>query len=501
MELTRDWDWQPLRECVEPPILIPFPEFTTAEALEEVVEFYGQELVDAGYFMEPCDHLSDREILHWIYSLLKEEVPVEPKERGNMLIDPETCPDCIKQALERMEDEPVKIAEIKLKRCRKRIREAEHTLETGDTALEGIIWPPGADRALTLINTLLNRLEEDISDGTIELLSGSYEYALNVAVGLEAVLWLVAGLQHYFKRDLFKAHDCISGGTRMARILAKKPPDDQPGRLYRDLGFLVPDAEFYTFLARDEYSEREETFPTPPDPDSRSARAWSNFFYTSVVNDEPFFRQIVSSRPSTDRLKELHSIWKYRQLNAHNENSRYEAISKQVLLQSSGYDPEMPHAFFERGVEYEEGRKQIIEEMPEDTAGLAVIISQMETPIASEPPLLNEEPSEENEAPDDPLHKKLLDLKESLLQEFSGGNYDDVNPLPVVLIYLTDLALEWAKNYDIYSGELDHDTPQKGAYLLTAECAEKSLDWLEIVESSSYQEEFEKLREMAREKL
>ncbi len=504
MELTSPPEVQSLRECVDPPIILPFPEAVDSERLSGLIEFYRDRLAEAGFRLEPCEHLSEREMLQWIYRLLQEEVPVDPRARANVLMNVETCPDCWRWAIEKEVEAPLKETEAMMKRARTRLVETKQALEEDERFQGGIAWPPGVQRFVELVETLLDRLEADITEDRIQLLAGSAREAYRVMAGLESLLWLLSGLRFMVEENRFRAYDCLVGGTRMARILAQKPPDDHPGRLYRDLGLLVPDAELYTNIAHNEWREREELIPQPPPENCIDEQAWANFFYTESSFNEPFFKDLLESEPSEERLKTLHTNWKQRQLSIKLVNKRDEALSKQVLLQTRKYDPDCPAAFFNRDYSYLEFFRQELEDMDAEEASLAVVLAQMEAPdepVASDS-IPEFEPPEEQEMEEmSSLEAQLKKLKEQLIEAFDVETYDDVDPLSVVLIFLVDLALDWLDFYPTYFELSNNNSPERGAYLLTAECAGTAREWLELTGDNTYCEEFKQVEELARKHL
>jgi hypothetical protein len=285
----------------------------------------------------------------------------------------------------------------------------------------------------------------------------------------------------------------------MARILAKKPPDDHPARFYKDIGYLVPDAEFYTNITHGEWLERDESLPLLPEGEQDNGHGWAQYFYELSSKSEPFFKEVLESSVSKKRLVELHKNWKIRQQNIKLQNKRDEMISKQVLHYSLKFDSDMPDEFFNRESNYREFFQEKLEEMDPETAGLAVVLSQVEDSWSSEDFWPEEDEDfyeEENEEQKTPLQAKLGRLKTRLLKDFGVDKYDDVKPLSVVLIFLVDLAQERLEGYPDYYGLSKTDSAPRGAYLLTEHCAERAIEWLNLSARDSCRQEFEEIVEL-----
>jgi len=498
LKLSFDSTVKPLCEFVDPPIILPFPEAEPQENIPEWLEYCEQQIADAGFCLEPCEHLSDREYLHWIHRLLQEEIPVE--NPGNVIMEPESCPDCWRQATENMIEEPLRETEKMLRRTKEFLGEAKYALENNDNYGGEFIWPPGGDRFLQMISVIIRRLEKDIEEDRIPLLEGSQEAAFAVMSGLEALLWFLTAIRKFADQETYLAYDCFKGGTRMARILAKKPPDDHPARFYKDIGYLVPDAEFYTNIIYSEWLERDESLPVLPEGEQDNGPGWAKYFYELSSKSEPFFKVVLESSVSKKRLRGLHKNWKIRQQNIKLQNKRDEMISKQVLHYSLKFDSEMPDEFFNRESNYREFFQDKLEEMDPETAGLAVVLSQVEDSWSSEDFWPEEDEvfyEGENEEQKSPLQVKLSRLKERLLKDFGVDKYDDVEPLSVVLIFLVDLAQEWVEGYPDYYGLSKTDSARRGAYLLTEHCAERAIEWLNLSAQDSGRRAFEEIVELA----
>ena len=123
----------------------------------------------------------------------------------NVIMEPESCPDCWRRASENMIEEPLKETEKMLRRTKELLSEAKYALENNDSYGGEFIWPPGGDRFLQMIAVIIRRLEKDIEDDRIPLLEGSSEAAFAVMSGLEALLWLLGGIKKFAEQETFLA--------------------------------------------------------------------------------------------------------------------------------------------------------------------------------------------------------------------------------------------------------------------------------------------------------
>lgn len=435
---------KPYREHFDPPLKVTDPETVPADDLPLVIERYRERMVPAGDFLSVCDHLSDRELLRWIRDLLYREMEETPRSQTGVFELWEVCPGCFMEQLE--ESGPIQedslLEEIETNLCRTR----EQLEDLHDRRIEfyrerKIRWPPGAHRLSVLIESVLERLQEDVEEERNPLLNGNERAIIETIAGLKALRWLMAGVEELYREEpASRTLRLLQDSARMIRILIREQ-ETQSGRFVDDLGTLLPDVEFLALLVSGWREDLE-----PPRFEDAPAGDWEGFFREDVTRKCPSFARLMEDSPRLETVKTAHEHWMRRQENLTIEEELYRRHTQNILGRAVQFDPEEPEAFLDG--EVEPVRPEEVEPELFDNSELFVLMAADESRLTPDfldrlDDLPEDSPADKDEpVRADPIEERLDRFLNRVRRVWKNTDPDHADACHINAVYQLTKAME-----------------------------------------------------------
>ncbi|MFN3532570.1 MAG: hypothetical protein ACK41Q_08695 [Candidatus Brocadia sp.] len=366
-----------------------------------------------------------------------------------------------------------------------------------DDPREGIGRLPGLDRLMFLIPCVINRLEEDISQGK------EGENVASIIEGLQAIQeGIQSVLTYYLRDDVEDAINLLSNVlSKIDKLSSKKSPSSI--RVFRDIARIAPD--FLIILDMFEgFRENRRTRPKEPETNTLwSPECWLDYYREQARLEEPLiamvdaeglseaslekgFKRMMEESEQRDKMMERHFI-------SYKLMGNRDAVFRQ----------EHPERFLDL-LEIPDVKEEDDDDYEVRAIDLSYVEEEEEPPepwLSSLPELrdwnkiTHESSFDDSESfrqgfVDDPVYRLLNPfshnlfecLKQDYLRRVKESKSKDTgmrSPLEHYLLILALKAQARISSCGVWVEDVGHEAPRKGVYLFVMECLERIAEAIE----------------------
>ncbi|MBF8275191.1 MAG: hypothetical protein HW390_264 [Candidatus Brocadiaceae bacterium] len=359
-----------------------------------------------------------------------------------------------------------------------------------DDPREGIGRLMGLDRLMCLIPCVLNRLEEDVSNGKEgENISSIIEGLQAIQAGLQSVL------AYYQRDDVEVPLETLSNAlSTIDHLSYKKPPSGI--RIFRDIARIAPDFQIIHNMF-EEFLENRRVRPEALKTDAAwSPESWLDYYREQARLEEPLVAVVEAEGLSEASLEKGMKQMLKESEQRDKANERFFANYTFMKNRDAAFNPDYPEKFLYLSEipditdEEDDGEHEVRvvdlhyeeEDEPEPWASSLPELDNWNK--ASQESLYDDPERHPPDFKDDPVYQLLNpfvhDLIKCLKNDYSrrvkeseSKEYAMRSPLEHYLIILALKAQARIASSGVHTKSAGHDAPRKGVYLFVMECLEK----------------------------
>ena len=364
-------------------------------------------------------------------------------------------------------------------------------LNDPDDTREGIGRLLGLDRLMCLIPCVMNRLDEDVSNG--------YEgdNVTSIIEGLLAIQECLQSVLAYYQRDDVETPFEMLGSalSKIGNLSNKKSPSGV--RVFRDIARLAPDFQII-HNTLEGFLENRRTRPEEIKTDAKwSPESWLNYYREQARLEEPLIAVVEAEGLSGVSLEKGMKRMIEQSERREKSDERFLANFTLIKNRDAAFNPDYPEKFLDMpeipdvtNDEDDDGEYEVRvvdlhyeeEDEPEPWASSLPELDNWNN--ASHESLYDNTERAVPDFNDDPVYQLLNPFVHDLIKcmkndhnrrvkESESQEYFMRSPLEHYIILLALKAQARIAASGVHAASAGHDAPKKGVYLFVMECLEK----------------------------